>query len=117
MNDSQVLLAAIGILSLIITGLIAFWKSENVRKDEFWKSEIDNLSDRINKLEKWKMEAQEEHYQTQRKLDRVIDYSRGFWRETRDLLAVIKRGVTPAKEHIDKIESWPTIDDVLREFD
>lgn len=113
MSDSQVLLAALAILSLIITGLLAVWKNE-----------INNLVKRVDNLEAWKTDAiktinnyQAEQFLTQRKLDRVIDYSRGFWRETRDLLGMIKKGVTPAQEHIDKIESWPTIDDVLREFD
>ena len=113
MSDSQVLLAALGIVSTIIMGLLGVWKAE-----------MEGLRKRVDGLEEWKEDAikeidryQQEQFMTQRKLDRVIDYSRGFWRETRDLLAVIKKGVTPAQEHIDKIESWPSIDDVLKEFD
>lgn len=100
------------LLSLVLGGLLSEWKSDMAAM----RAEIKDLRDKCEQNEASIDEYQKKEYLTNRKLDRVIDYCRMQTREMRDVLAINKKGRTLEPEHIEKLESLPSIDDVLKEF-
>lgn len=100
------------LLSLVLGGLLAEWKSDMAAM----RDEIKELREECRKNEARIDAYQKNEYLTNRKLDRVIDYCRMQTREMRDVLSINKKGQVLAPEHIEKLESLPTIDDVLKEF-